>query len=116
MVGTRRSSAPLLVTCRPGPYISASLTAHVTELERDELGKTEPDIGHALAHVDRSIDTYIARCRERIPSFVELNFSLEHTWTLQKRTVWRDLVYAPVNSAWALPYLIVQKTSEAMER
>lgn len=93
-----------------------SLTPHVTELERDNLGKTEADTGRALAHVDRSIESYIARCRERIPSFVESHFSLEHTWRLQKRTLWRDLACAPVNSAWALPYLVVQKTSEAMER
>jgi len=88
------------------------LTAHVTELERE----TETEIGHALAHVDRSIEAYIARCRARIPSFVESNFSLKHTWRLQKHTLWLDLLCAPVNSAWALPYLAISKTSEALDR
>ena len=30
----------------------------------------------AVSHVDRGIEAYIARCRGRIPSFVEHNFSL----------------------------------------
>src|SRR5262249_62207610 len=71
----------------PHSIFSARLTPLVTELEADKLGRTEADIGHALGHVDRSIETYIARCRERIPSFVDSHFSLEHTWALQKRTL-----------------------------
>jgi len=105
-----------LLACRPGPYISASLTLYVTELESEKPSYSETEIGHALAHLDRSIESYIARCRERLPSFVESHFSLEHTWRLQKRTLWLDLVCAPVNSAWALPYLAIHKTSEAMEK
>lgn len=105
-----------MLTSGLGPYIRARLTPHVTELEREQPGRTETDIGHALAHVDRSIEAYIARCRERVPSFVENHFSFEHTWRLQKRTLWFDLVCAPVNSVLALPYLAILKTSEAMEK
>jgi hypothetical protein len=77
---------------------------------------TDSEIGRAVAHADRCVAAYVARCRERIPSFVERNFSLEQTWSLQRRTLWRDLVCAPINSAWALPYLAVQKAAEALAR
>jgi hypothetical protein len=72
--------------------------------------------GHAATQVDRSIETYIERCRGRIPSFVEANFSLKQTWELQRPTLWRDLAYAPVNSAWALPYVAINKVVEVAER
>ena len=78
-------------------------------LVRDELGQ-------ATTHVDRSIEAYIARCRERVPSFVEANFSLKQTWELQRPTLWIDLASAPVNSAWALPYVAIHKAAEVAER
>lgn len=77
---------------------------------------TESEIGRAVSQVDRCVAAYVERCRKRIPSFVERNFSLAQTWRLQRRTLWRDLVCAPVNSGWALPHLAVQKTAESLAR
>jgi len=101
---------------RAAPYIRAILTDHVEVLEREKTGMTESEIGHALSHVDRSIETYIERCRRKIPSFVEGHFSLEQTWRLQRPSLWLDLFCAPVNSAWALPYIAVRKVTETLEK
>ena len=77
---------------------------------------TESEIGLAVSQADRCLELYIGRCRKRIPAFVERNFSLAQTWTLQRRTLWLDLLFAPINSVWALPHLAVQKTALAVER
>jgi hypothetical protein len=77
---------------------------------------TEPEIGLALSHADRCIAAYVGRCRERIPSFVDRHFSLAQAWSLQRGTIGRDLLCAPVNSACALPHLALQKATEALAR
>ncbi len=92
------------------------MSHEVTEREEAKPGLTELDLGHAVSRVDRSIETYIERCRKRIPSFVDANFSLEQTWSLQRPTLWFDLACAPINSAWALPHLVIHKAAETAER
>ena len=69
-----------------------------------------------MSEVDRGIETYIERCRKRIPSFVSANFSLQQTWELQRPTLWVDLACAPVNAAWALPHLAIRKIAESAEK
>jgi hypothetical protein len=76
----------------------------------------ELELGSVASHVDRDIETYIERCRQRIPDFVSANFSIRQTWELQRPTLWFDLACAPVNSAWALPFLAIQKVAETAER
>ena len=98
------------------PYVRFTLSHHVAELEEAKPGPTEFDLGRAVSHLDRSIETYIERCRKRIPSFVDANFSLEQTWRLQRPTLWFDLACAPINSAWALPHLAIHKTAETAEK
>ena len=77
----------------------------VTELERG-----------AASPADGGIETYIERCRRRIPDFVGANFSLEQTWKLQRPTLWRDLACAPINSAWSLPHLAIHKVAETADK
>lgn len=72
--------------------------------------------GQASPQVDRWINAYVGRCRERIPAFVDQHFSLRQTWALQRPTLGMDLVLAPLNAAWALPYVALQKTAEALEK
>ena len=88
----------------------------VTDLEGAKPGSAELDLDRAGSLVDRGIETYVERCRKRIPSFVEAHFSLEQTWSLQRPTLWIDLACAPVNSAWALPHLVIHKVAETAER
>jgi hypothetical protein len=89
---------------------------HVEEREASKRGRQKASPGDAVSHVDRSIESYIERCRQRIPSFVDAHFSLEQTWQLQRPTLWIDLACAPINSAWALPYLAIQKAGETAEK
>jgi hypothetical protein len=99
-----------------GPYVCLTLSHPVIELEEARPGLTELDLGNTAAHIDRSIETYIERCRKRIPSFVSANFSLRQTWELQRPTLGFDLICAPINSAWALPHLAIQRAAETVER
>ncbi|HEX5042011.1 MAG TPA: DUF6635 family protein [Candidatus Polarisedimenticolaceae bacterium] len=73
-------------------------------------------VGQASPQVDRGIQTYVERCRKRIPGFVEQHFSLRQTWALQRPTLGLDLLLAPLNSAWALPYIALHKTAETLEK
>src|SRR5262245_32840862 len=93
-----------------------TVTPRVAELERIGPGLTESEIGCALSHVDRSIETYIGRCRKKIPSFVESNFTLQQSWRLQRPTLWFDLACAPLNSGWALPHLAIHKATESLDK
>ena len=99
-----------------GPYVSLTLSHVVTEVKGAKPGRTELDLGAAGSVVDRGIETYVERCRKRIPAFVDAHFSLEQTWSLQRPTLWVDLACAPVNSAWALPHLVLHKAAETAER
>ena len=78
------------------------------------MERTQP--GQASPQVDRCIEAYVARCRKRIPGFVDEHFSLRQTWALQRPTLAMDLFLAPLNSAWALPYMALQKTAETLEK
>jgi hypothetical protein len=99
-----------------GPYVQFTVSHDVKELEEAKPGLPVLELGHVVSQVDRGIETYIERCRTRIPSFVDANFSLEQTWSLQRPTLWFDLACAPVNAAWALPHLVIHKAAEAAER
>lgn len=92
------------------------MSRHVEELEEAKAGRIEPELGDAVSRVDRGIETYIERCRKRVPSFVSANFSLEQTWRLQRPTLGFDLACAPVNAAWALPHLAIHKAAEVAEK
>lgn len=74
----------------------------------------DADLARALLHVDRCVDAYVKRCREKIPDFVHRHFSLKQTWAIQRRTLWVDLCVAPLNSAWAVPYLTIKKACGAL--
>jgi hypothetical protein len=92
------------------------LSTYVEERKQAKPGRRKREPVQDVSHVDRGIETYIERCRQRIPSFVEDNFSLEQTWKLQRPTLWFDLACAPINSAWALPHLAIHKAAESAER
>ncbi len=97
-----------LPPAQPRPKFRFTLSHTVEELERE--------LDRVPSHVDRGIENYIERCRQRIPDFVSANFSIRQTWELQRPTVWFDLACAPVNSAWALPFLAIQKVADTAER
>jgi hypothetical protein len=47
---------------------------------------------------------------------VESHFSLEQTWKLQRPSLGIDLVLGPLNAACALPYVVLQKAADALEK
>ena len=73
------------------------------------------DVANAALHVDRCIEAYAQRCRQRIPAFVDTHISLEQAWSTQKRTFWPDLIIGPVNSVWAIPYWTIRKACTGLD-
>jgi hypothetical protein len=69
----------------------------------------------ASEHVDRCIEAYAEHCRQRIPAFTQAQVSVAHAWTIQKRTFWRDLMIAPLNSLWSVPYWTIRKVCVGLE-
>lgn len=76
---------------------------------------TDRDVSGAILHADRAIEDYVGRCRQRVPAFVARHFSLEETWQVQRRSLWRDLAVGAVNSAWSIPYLAVKKACSGLD-
>lgn len=103
------------------PYVRVTLSPRVEQITKSKAAPVEPQVttasaGETASQVARAIETYIERCRARIPSFVDDNFSIRQTWTLQRPTLWRDLACAPINSVWALPYLAMNKAADTADR
>lgn len=70
----------------------------------------------AVAALEDCIDRYIADCHDRVESFVARHFSLAETLALQKRSIVSDLVLHPLNTLWAVPYLLLKKVVEVPEK
>jgi len=83
--------------------------------------RTSPDAAaipiaqSASEHVDACIDAYAERCRRRVSAFIATERSLTRAWTLQKRTLWRDVLIAPLNSLWAVPYWTLRKVCTGLD-
>ena len=73
------------------------------------------DVANAAMHVDRCIEAYAHRCRQRIPAFVDAHISLEQAWSTQKQTFWPDLLIGPVNSVWAIPYWTIRRACTGLD-
>lgn len=70
----------------------------------------------AIAAIEDCIDRYIAECHSRVEGFVERHFSLQETLALQKQSFASDLLCHPVNTLWAIPYLLLKKVAEVPEK
>src|SRR5262249_40133397 len=91
---------PCVAAPPTGPYVPDIVRRDVEEIEEAKPAPTELELDRMASVADRGIESYVERCRMRIPSFVSANFSLAQTWELQRPTLWLDLACAPVNSAW----------------
>ena len=67
-----------------------------------------------LLALEECIERYIAERRSRIRPFVDRQFSLEHTFALQKQSLCSDLLCYPINTMWAIPYMVLRKTGESL--
>ncbi|MEQ1627789.1 MAG: DUF6635 family protein [Nitrospira sp.] len=70
----------------------------------------------AVAVIEDCIDRYIAECHGRVDGFVKRHFSLQETIALQKQSFAGDLLCHPVNTLWAIPYLLLKKVVEVPEK
>jgi len=65
---------------------------------------------------NRAVHQYISSRRKKIPEFVRRNFSISGALRINKKALGKDLIKAPVNMAWALPYTAIQLTSILMRK
>ncbi len=66
---------------------------------------------HIKSAIDRAIQNYIESRRQKIPEFVQTHFSVSGAVKINRKALGLDLVKAPLNVAWMLPYTAVRATS-----
>lgn len=71
---------------------------------------------HIKTALDRAIQNYIQSRRQKIPEFVQTHFSISGAAKINRKALGSDLIKAPLNVAWALPYTAVQTTSLLLSR
>jgi len=75
-----------------------------TLIETDTLAAVE-------SAYNRAVRNYIDSRRKKIPEFVQTHFSLSGAVKINRKAFGKDLIKAPVNIAWALPYTAIQVSS-----
>lgn len=65
--------------------------------------------------VNRAISHYIRSRKDKVPDFSKNFFSLKGALKLNKKAFGADLYKAPINIAWALPYLGVKTSSSILK-
>lgn len=58
--------------------------------------------------VDDAIDRYVAARRDRVPAFIDRNFSLVGSARMHRKAMGWDMVRAPANLALALPHVLIK--------
>jgi hypothetical protein len=65
---------------------------------------------------NRAVRNYIDSRRKKVPEFVQTYFSLSGALKINRKAFGKDLIKAPVNIAWALPYTAIQVTSLMLKK
>jgi hypothetical protein len=65
---------------------------------------------------NRAVRNYIDSRRKKVPAFVQTHFSLSGALKINRKAFGKDLIKAPVNLAWALPYTAIQVTSVLLKK
>jgi hypothetical protein len=66
--------------------------------------------------VDRAIEIYIADRKEKVPGFVQTHFSIAGAFRLNRKALGTDLLKAPANLLWAVPYAGLSLSSALLKR
>ncbi len=65
---------------------------------------------------NRAVRKYIDSRRKKVSEFVKTHFSLSGALKINRKAFGKDLVKAPMNIAWALPYMAIQVTSVLVKK
>jgi len=68
------------------------------------------------AALQLSLDRYLAKRREIIPVQGEELMGLKSCWHIQRHHFLKDLIWNPLNTLWAIPYLSIRKVFEVGEK
>ncbi len=68
------------------------------------------------AAYNRAVRNYIDSRRKKVPEFVQTHFSFSGAVKINRKAFGKDLIKAPVNIAWALPYTTIQVTSVLLKK
>ena len=63
--------------------------------------------------IDRAIESYLQARRQKIPEFVRSHFSLAGALKINKKALGADLIKAPLNTVWIVPYTATRVLSSA---
>jgi hypothetical protein len=68
------------------------------------MSEIEPSQIPIQPAIDRAIEIYITERKEKVPGFVQTNFSIAGAFRLNRKALGTDLLKAPANLLWAVPY------------
>jgi hypothetical protein len=66
--------------------------------------------------IDRAIEKYIADRKEKVPRFVQTHFSFAGALRLNRKAFGTDLLKAPANLFWAVPYAALSLSAALSKR
>jgi hypothetical protein len=69
-----------------------------------DTDKRNNEMNHTALALDRAIDSYIKKRREKVPAFVKKHFSFTGALRLNRKVLSSDLYKTPLNVFWAMPY------------
>lgn len=79
-----------------------------THIESTDVQLTEEEQLLITTVVETSARQYFQRCRERVPEFVRNIYSIKGALRISRKAFGWDLLRAPLNLFWAVPYLLIQ--------
>jgi hypothetical protein len=79
-------------------------------LKKNEVNETE--LLTISKIVDKSINEYIKSREQKVAEFVSTHFNIKGAFRINKKAFGLDMVKAPINIVWMVPYLIMQLSSK----
>lgn len=81
-----------------------------------DTDKKVKEMNHAALAVDRAIDNYIKKRREKVPAFVKKHFFFTGALRINKKVFGSDLYKTPLNVFWAMPYTGLKASSLVLKK
>jgi hypothetical protein len=107
---------PIPAAAHAAPARAAGVDSSHQRTLREPASLTPAERRQIAAAVDAGARQFFRERRERVPRFVATHFSLRGALRLHRRALGLDLLRAPVNVLWAVPYLGVHLSRSALQK
>lgn len=69
-----------------------------------------------LGTIDETLEEHFACKKTEVTVFINRHFSLNEAVAIQKKSLWADLIFYPLNALWSIPYLTAKKVIETFDK